>query len=172
MRMKTNLITQTQYKTLLSEELLSKEKQENFESLIDLFTLLSFSLILVAIFWGIMSTTQYEGSTFKFSEMEPISSKPIAQVPENIAVLFLTVSQGENILYITTSDSVDEIIFRSSLNKSIDSLLNPYLKLIMESERIQFIVDETVSYNPNLLIKIEKWLSENKLEINLNFYNR
>ncbi|MBD3230249.1 MAG: hypothetical protein GF329_18870 [Candidatus Lokiarchaeota archaeon] len=153
-------------------KLFSGESQENFESLIDLFTLLSFSLILVAVYWGIMSLAQFNGSTFKFSEMEPTSAKPVVQIPETLIVLFLTQFENSDVLYLINSKAGTEIIYNSSFNQPIDPILEQNSETIMESERIQFIVDTTVKLNPFLLVKIQKWFAKYNLEVDLNFYDR
>lgn len=154
------------------------DKQENFESLIDLFTLLSFSMIFIAIFWGMISSGNFEGSTFSFDQISPDYPNTNMQFPENLVMLFQTESEDmdEDIVYLMSEDGHSEIIYSESMEPDIEYILSLYSEKINKSNNFQFIIDCTVDYNPKLSIKIQQWLvknsqSDNK-KIRISFYGK
>ena len=99
---------------------------DTFESLVDLFTLLSFTLIIAALIYGTQSFHS-DAVEVEIATVAPGSYASI-EIPENVIVLMLRCIGPENRLYIIKPDHQTE-------NYSVDAA---NIKGILRSEVVQW----------------------------------
>jgi len=145
---------------------------ENYESAVDLFTLLSFSLIAFTILFGLYN---YESKT------EFITTKNILQtikyggsiiheIPEKTIILILTYENNRDYVYLINGSKPMKILYISYYNKSLWNLLENNLNIFKNSNDIQIIVNNSTSkINTEIFFQINRWLAIHNFNAIINF---
>lgn len=146
---------------------------ENYESLVDLFTLLSFVLIISTFLFGFQRVA--ENTTIqtmsKFRNVYKGNAPPVG-LPENTLVLIQTAKNNQDIIYLVESGKSPEIIYSSGQKKSLWSCLEEKKQLFMDSNDIQVIINNKVNkVNGDLFLIITNWFAQYSLKTTTNFSN-
>ena len=135
---------------------------ESFESLVDLFTILSFVLIASAFFFGSQKVqTSESGALAEFELREIIQgAAPLPALPDDIVIIFIAKENGSDIIQFTKKRSKFNRYYASKVD--LDSICRSELQGFQSSNNINIVVLEGHSEpNYRLLYRIEKWLAGN-----------
>ena len=151
--------------------IVSDEKKETFESLVDLFTILSFVLIAVAFFFGIQqpktSGNSMSSAEFDFEKVRR-GGTPTTEIPDDTIVI---------LIYKENSSEAFQIIrkgIRSISYHQEDSNINEILKNefqnISSTGKIHIVaIEEQNGETFSILYNIQKWLAINSFN-NIKIY--
>lgn len=161
------------YNILNNFDELSESKKENFESLVDLFTLLSFVLIIAAILFGhqnIQKVSNIQQSSLIFRETEEGSGTP-ADLPLNTIVLVITKGSSNNdILYFVKSGDFPKIIYQTGQKESLWNSLEKKKSDFKKAQDIQIVVNnEKQRVNADLFLILQNWLAHYSFSAIINF---
>jgi hypothetical protein len=153
----------------------SDERSENFESLVDVFTLLSFVLIIVAILFSSQklqrSAIEQQG-IFIFKEITEGTGAP-SDLPLNTIVVILTIENFKDVIYLVKSGEMPKIIFQSGQKRLLWESLEDLKSFFLKSEDIQIVVDnKNQSVNAELFLILQNWLARYSLKSTINFQGR
>jgi hypothetical protein len=145
---------------------------ENFESLVDLFTLLSFVLIISTFLFGYQRVDEYVTTLQTMSEFREVhkGNAPPVGLPENTLIIVHTVESNNDMIYLVESGKSPEVIYYLGQNKSLWSSLEEKKSLFMDSNDIQIIINNTANkVNAELFMIIQSWLAQYSLKATINF---
>lgn len=142
---------------------------ENFESLVDLFTLLSFVLIISTFIFGYQRVEEHTTTFQTMSEFREVNKENASPVglPENTLIIILTVEDNKDKIYLVGSGKSLEEIYSFDQKKSLWSCLEEKKRLFMASKDIQILVTNKV--NAELFLIIQKWLAQYSFKATINF---
>jgi hypothetical protein len=146
------------------------DQKENFETLIDLFTLLSFALILSAIFWGVMNSQNDKIAKISLYEVGQQNQGFSNKLPEGTILLLITKENSKDLILIIESEDFPKEIYNSENKMSINEALSTFIDKLQYAKDVQIIFDESKKANPFLLYSLEKWFAKQTKEVKINFY--
>jgi hypothetical protein len=134
------------------------EGGENFEALVDLFTLLSFVLIIASFVFGIYQVKISE----KIAEVEVAKVKsggPPVAIPEDIAFIVILKTNKTDVIRIDKGDYLSENYVAD--DASISSILTRELNNLEAANEIHLVLFTKAIKDPNyrLLYETERWLA-------------
>ncbi len=135
---------------------------ENFESMVDLFTLLSFALIISTLLFGYQYIHETDDSVIKVTNFETIyeGNAPPLDLPEDTIILFITVDNKQDILYLKKGNSPREIIYQTGQSESLWRSLEDKKRLFLNSNDIQIVViNKNKTVNAELYLEIDNWMA-------------
>ncbi len=137
------------------------ESSEDYESFIDLFTLLSFALIIASFIFGIHRVHDSDKTTqFEFDKIKSGVSLP-ASLPDNAIVLILMNQNKNDILHIVKSG---ELTFKKYISNKTDLqfTLKSKRDFILGSDDISLVLlKRKTEPNYEFYVYIQEWLTEN-----------
>ncbi len=146
--------------------------EENFESVVDLFTLLSFAFIVAAFLFGSQKFDKALTKTrtkLDFAELER-GGGAATDLHQNTLVLILTVDNGVDVIYFIKGKESPRIIYQSGEPKPLLEVLEDEIDSFKKAEDIQIVVNnESKRVNGNLLLDLENWLAFHSFEAIINF---
>lgn len=139
---------------------------ETFESFVDLFTILSFSLIVAAYFFGVyrnLKESDNSSSQFELYQVESAGNADIV-IPEDAVIIFLTKNDQSDVFQFSKKGKI------ASQFISIDEKILPN---ILQSELLDYKYSKNISLvtlarngpvNLNLFYLTQIWLVKNGYE--------
>ena len=135
-----------------------------YESLLDLFTLLSFALIIAAFIYATQQTSQDTGAINVETYIADRASGTPPSLPEDLLLVVLYREQGlDKVMIIEGSEQPSRHVIGA---QSIKSILDEMLPVFQRANEINIVMhkgDEAA--NPSVFVSIQRWLSENKFNI-------
>lgn len=153
-------------------ERIDSPRTENFESLVDLFTLLSLVLIIATFLFGYPHGQEVVTTSQMVSEFKEVSkgNAPPAGIPENTLVLIQSYESGKDIITLVVSKSPPEIIYQSGQGQSLWNALEGRKEHFIDSTDIHIIIDDvTNEVNSNLQLELQRWLAVYSFEVKVSF---
>ena len=145
--------------------------EENFESLIDLFTLLSFVLIIATILFGFNtnSDTKEMNNNFQFKSISQYSQIAV-DLPSNILIVILIKENNKDMIYLINSNEDICVLYYEGQKNNLWEKLENKKNEFNEADNIQLIIDNRMNtINLELFLKLEQWLAKNNLSVIINF---
>jgi hypothetical protein len=142
------------------------EFAESFESFVDLFTILSFTLIVAAYFFGVYRNLKDEGDKSSSFELYEVVSEGNADVliPEDAVIIFLTKSGQADVVQFSKSGK-DASQFISIDEQTLVNALEGELADYKNSKNISLVtLSRNGPINLNLFYLIQIWLVKNGYE--------
>ena len=133
-----------------------------YESLLDLFTLFSFALIIAAFIYATQQTSQGTDAINVEAYIADRASGTPASLPEDLLLVVVYRDQGLDEVMIIEGAGQPSIHVIGA--ESIKSILDGMLPVFQRANEINIVMhkgDEAA--NPSVFVSIQRWLSENKL---------
>ena len=149
------------------------EETENFESLVDLFTLISIVLIISTFIFGFQrlgDPSKNIQTTLEFRDVK--SGDGAVGLPEDTLVIMHTIQNNSDLVLLLQSRTPPKKIYFSGQNKSLWENLEMSKNVFLAANDIQILIDSSNNkVNANLVLTVQKWLAHNQLSATLNFNN-
>lgn len=145
----------------------NENHNESFESLVDIFTLLSITLIVASIIFGIYKTqTNQTENTLTEVELSKIKSgsKSSYQVniPDNEVILVLSKKNRSTILSIINNKDSKSIITLPNNKNIVFNILNKEVSNLLKNNHFTLILSMQDSNTPySQFTMIQEWLTNN-----------
>jgi hypothetical protein len=148
------------------------ENEENFESLVDLFTLISIALIISTFIYGYQRREVQANNLqamIEFREVESGEGIPIG-IPAKTLIMLHTIQNDKDVIFLLESKKNPKRIFESGQKKSLLKSLEENKSTFIAANEIQLLVDSTAGeINAKLLLTYQNWFSKYQLKVNLSF---
>jgi len=139
---------------------LFQESDDNFESLVDLFTLLSFALIIASVIFGIQPVSEYENAYQLEVRQVGNGQSPPSTLPDDITVLVINQKNGYDILSIIKSG--EKIRDFPVSSQSIIDILKREIESFKNSEKVILVLMKSkTTPNYHLCYIVQEWLAKN-----------
>jgi hypothetical protein len=147
----------------------SDSKVAAYESLLDLFTLISFVLIFAAVIYVTRNSTPYESSSLIDSKVANHGSG-IAQLPPQRGFLITIYREGSNDKLSIKNLGSGETAYEDVSQGKVDTALGGFLAEFEEvNETNVAISGDKDSTNAQLLFAVQLWLTKHNLKYHLYF---
>lgn len=135
---------------------------ESFESLVDLFTLISISLILATVIYGLKNNINMEATTVPIKEIiDQTGSTDISL--ENVIILYVSHDEGQDKIVFNDSDRGRRISPVS--RKTVDSILDSELMLLSNASKILLGVDSGgTDTTQALFTDVQRWFFSHEMD--------
>lgn len=139
---------------------------ENYESFIDLFTLLSFALIIASFIFGIHKahvSDMTKITEIKFDKIGSGAGLPVG-IPPNILILILMKQNNNNIIHIVKSGGIN---FKKNISDTTDLelALKSHQDIILNAEDIRIVLFKNKTKpNYEFYVYIQEWLTKNGID--------
>lgn len=143
---------------------------ETFESLVDLFTLLSFALIIASFLFGIQKVQTSETAKvaeISFKKVIKGEGSPV-DLPENYLVLVLMKEKGQDMILLVESGEKVKKIYQSGQPESLGGILSKQLH-DFQMFKFYLVILEAKGVNYRLFYEILKWFEENSIDPTVSF---
>jgi hypothetical protein len=137
------------------------EHLESFESLVDLFTILSFVLIASAFFFGINKAQMLEKNVTANFELREIAkgAAPAPEIPDDVVIILIENENGSDFLIFFEEGNKKERYPLSNVN--IDSILQLELQGRITKNINLVILEKASTTTYKIFFDIQKWLTVN-----------
>ena len=148
------------------------DDSDAFESLADLFTMLSFTLIMAVIIFGITElhvAAMERSDNVALDYLQRKGSERVA-VPPNVLIMVLHSEGGLTTLRMASSVVGDTTVFSSDRHESIAACLDSIGDQIQIANRLELIVRAHGDrFDAVRLVEAQQWLAKRKRRVRLSF---
>jgi hypothetical protein len=140
-----------------------------YESLLDLFTLISFVLIFAAVIYVSQISARYEGGSLIDSKVARHGSGTAQMLPHEGLLITIYRDGSKDQLSIKNLGS-GEVTNKEVIQDDVDSCLAEFLPLLITLDKTSVAISgKKDSVNVNLLFSVQLWLTEHNLKYHLYF---
>jgi len=136
---------------------------DSYESMADLFTLLSFVLIIITFIFGVNKPTNNIAENIEM-ELQEITATGNADtfIPDDEIFFILTKKQKMDYIYFYKNGNLDNKFYPTTDN--LQSFLKKELTSIQKAEKVSLILHKkNGSPNNNLFVQIQEFLAKNNI---------
>jgi len=147
--------------------------EDNFETLVDLFTLLSYVFIIASIVFGVNQNFNNSQSSFSsLFEFRDVANGSgfTSELPNDMLIVMFSKSYNSDVIYLIKSGEPLSILYETNRFPNLLLALNENKDEFKNAENIQVIVDnKNKQINSELFLLFEQWLAYNNLTSIINF---